>query len=259
MVVGILHLILFIISVFIFLPKHLRTQPLQKSISNIFSQFHWFLLILAVVIVHLIEVNVLDPWSTQFVGTDYATVFKAIEDSIVANMYHLWNIIPLGFFVIMYIVVYPFILWFSNLYFLIDNQKKALQSLAFSLVPLYILSLPFYLFLPVSNVYTYYDLDSSLSLIFPSINLFFYTTTTANNCFPSLHVAMSILITWAVKHTNNKPYYYFTLFSMLSVIISVMYLAIHWIIDVIGGILVASAAIIISNTVLKRISSYEQE
>lgn len=233
-------------------------QPLQKSVSNIFRQLPWFMLILVVVSVHLIEVNFIDPWATQLVGTDYATVFIAIEGSIVANMHYLWNNMSLGFFVIMYIVVYPFILWFSNLYFLIDDQKKALQNLALGLLFLYILSLPFYVFFPVSNVYTYYDLDSSLALIFPSINTFFYTTTTANNCFPSLHVAMSILISWAVKQTDNKPYYYFTLFSMISVIISVMYLVIHWIIDVIGGILVAAAAIIISSAVLKRINKHEQ-
>jgi len=174
-------------------------------------------------------------------------------------MHHLWNMVFLSFFVIMYIVVYPFILWFSNLYFLIDTQKKPLQSLALGLLFLYLFSIPFYLFFPVSNVYTYNNIDSALSIIFPSINSFFYTTTTTNNCFPSLHVAMSIIIAWAVKHTDNKRYYYFTIFSMISVIISVMYLVIHWIVDVIGGIIAATAAIIISNTLLKRLGDHEQK
>ncbi|MFH1014229.1 MAG: phosphatase PAP2 family protein [Thermoplasmatota archaeon] len=255
--VVILQLVLFLIGIIIFLPKHLLKQPFKTSFTNIIHQLPWFFIIIAVVTVHLIEVNVIDHLATMMVGTDIAVLFTSIEDSVVANIHIYWNIFLLAFFVIMYIVVYPFILWFSTLYFLLDDQKRSLQSLAIGLLCLYLISLPFYLFFPVSNVYTANNLDSALSMIFPSINSFFYVTTTSNNCFPSLHVGMSILIAWSVKQSNNRRFYLFALFSMVSVIISVMYLAIHWIIDVIGGIIVASAAMIISSALLKRFSSYD--
>ena len=193
----------------------------------------------------------------MYSGIDYATFFTSIEGSLVADIQSSWNIFLLTFFVAMYIIVYPFTLWFSTLYFLIDNQKKAIQSLAIGLLVLYLISLPFYLFFPVSNVYTAHNLDSALTLILPSINSFFYATTTYNNCFPSLHVGMSLLIAWSVKQTNNKRYFYFTVFSSITVIISVIYLTIHWIIDVIGGLIAAGAAIIISRALLKRLSKHE--
>jgi membrane-associated phospholipid phosphatase len=257
LLLGLFHLILLISSIVFLLPRYILKQPIRRLWSNSIDQIPWLFLIICVVILHLFEVNILDPWTTSLVGTDYASLFISIEGTIVANISLHWNTILLAFFVIMYIVVYPFILWFSTVYFCIDHQKKALHSLSIGLLVLYIISLPFYLFFPVSNVYITNNLASSLTMIFPHIDHFFYMTTTSNNCFPSLHVGMSLLICWSAKQTNNKRYYFFTLFSLICVIISVFYLAIHWIIDVIGGILVATAAIIISNTVLKKRDDHE--
>lgn len=254
---GIFHLILLLISIVCFIPKHVVIKPIGRLWSTSIDQIPWLLLIICVVILHLFEVNFLDTWATTLVEYDYATLFVSIEGRIVSNIYLIWNSIILTFFVIMYIVVYPFILWFSTMYLVLDERKKALHSLAIGLLTLYLISLPFYLFFPVSNVYITNNLDSALSLIFPQIDQLFYMTTTSNNCFPSLHVGMSILICWSIKQTNNKRYYFFTVFSLICVVISVLYLAIHWILDVIGGILVATAAIIISKTVLKKRDDHE--
>jgi membrane-associated phospholipid phosphatase len=101
------------------------------------------------------------------------------------------------------------------------------------------IAVPFYLFFPVTNVYTFYGAKSSLETVIPSVNIFFYSTTTINNCFPSLHVAITLLIAKSVSITKNKRYMYFTYFCAVSVILSVIYLAIHWITDVIFGILLA--------------------
>jgi membrane-associated phospholipid phosphatase len=112
-----------------------------------------------------------------------------------------------------------------------------MKTFTYSLLGIYTIALPFYLFFPVTNVYTYYGTSSALTTVIPSIEHFFYATTTTNNCFPSLHVAMSILLIKTVSMTNNKRFMYLTYFCAICVICSVIYLAIHWITDVIGGIL----------------------
>jgi membrane-associated phospholipid phosphatase len=128
-------------------------------------------------------------------------------------------------------------LWFTLLYFIMVNEKKAMKTFACSLVGIYAIALPFYLFFPITNVYSYYGTSSALNMVIPSIEQFFYTTTTTNNCFPSLHVAVSLLLVKTVSFTNNKRFIYLTYFCAICVICSVIYLAIHWITDVIGGIL----------------------
>jgi membrane-associated phospholipid phosphatase len=112
-----------------------------------------------------------------------------------------------------------------------------MKTFAYSLIGIYSIAFPFYLFFPVTNVYSYYGTSSALTMVIPSIEHFFYTTTTTNNCFPSLHVAMSLLLIKTVSMTNNKRFMYLTYFCAICVICSVIYLAIHWITDVIGGIL----------------------
>lgn len=175
--------------------------------------------------------------------TNWMTV---IESDIVAGFSALWIPLLILFFVFIYIILYPFTLWFTPLYALITNQKHALKTLGFSLFFLYLIALPFYLFFPVTNVYTHYNLPSALNTVIPEIETFFYATTTQNNCFPSLHTAMSIIITRTIFFTENKRFQYLGVFVMVTVIISVLYLSIHWIVDVIGGIIVALFALYIS-------------
>ena len=82
-------------------------------------------------------------------------------------------------------------------------------------------------------------------MLFRLWKVFFYSITTQNNCLPSLHTAMTIIVAWSVYQTGNKKFIYFAFFCMISVIISVIYLSIHWITDIISGIVVAVLVILI--------------
>lgn len=189
------------------------------------------------VLVHLLEVNIIDPYTTNIINYNFTSNIQSIENGIVYWFSQHWMLAPLTFFVFIYIVLYPFTLWFSLFYFFITNDKKAIKTFTYSLVLIYAITLPFYLFIPIINVYSYYKLPSALNIIIPGVEQFFYTTTTNNNCFPSLHVALSLLIAKTISLTDNKRFIYLAYFSAISVICSVVYLAIHWVIDVIGGII----------------------
>jgi len=174
-----------------------------------------------------------------------------MEDGAVYWFSSHWTPVLVYFFVFIYIGLYPFTLWFSLLYFLMTDQRKAMKTYSYGLLLIYAMTLPFYLFVPITNVYTYYGSGSALNTVIPGVEQFFYTTTTTNNCFPSLHVAMALLVAKAASLTQNKKYIYLTSFSALCVICSVIYLAIHWITDVIGGILLAFVAFYLLRRIIK--------
>lgn len=219
------------------IPKVTWKKTAQDYKKILSSHITPLLLIILVVIVHLLEVNIIDPFTTSLINQDFTAVMVSIENGVVYWFSQHWTPILLYFFVFIYIGLYPFLLWFSLLYFLLTDEKKAMKTFAYCLMGIYAIALPFYLFVPVTNVYTYYGLTSALDTAIPTVEQFFYTTTTNNNCFPSLHVAMCLLIVKTASFTRNKRFIYLTYFCAIGVICAVIYLAIHWITDVIGGLL----------------------
>lgn len=252
LIIGVLNLGLFIAGILLFLPRKVFSFSVQKYLLLVKQQLPYLLLIIGVVAIHIVEVNIVDSYVTSWIGTDFASLIHGFENGAVFWFsQQFMNPILTVFFVLMYIGVYPFTLWFSPFYFLLAGEKKAMKNLAYGLALIYAVALPFYLFVPITNVYTFYGAESTLESVIPSIESFFYATTTQNNCLPSLHVAMTLLVAWSAHIAQNKRYMYFTYFCAISVIVSVMYLAIHWITDVICGALLAGIIILGLNHVLK--------
>ncbi|MBN2599109.1 MAG: inositol phosphorylceramide synthase [Candidatus Thermoplasmatota archaeon] len=239
MTLAILNLVLFVSGLVVLFPKNTWKKPLSEYPKILAYHSVYLGLIILVVLVHLLEVNILDAVITDMLGMNFTSSILFIEDGIVHWFSQQWTPVLVYFFVFVYIGLYPFLLWFTVLYFIIVDERKAIRTFTYALIWIYAIALPFYLFFPITNVYSYYGTPSALNTVIPSIEHVFYTTTTNNNCFPSLHVAMSLLLVKTVSLTKNKRIIYVTYFCAICVICSVIYLAIHWITDVIGGILLA--------------------
>jgi membrane-associated phospholipid phosphatase len=245
------NFLLYLIFTRLLISKYTEQKYLIIFIKNLNIYSKYILIIISVVIIHLIEVNFIDKIITDIINFDFANLIKSIEGDIVINISNYWNKILVYYFVIIYILIYPFTLWFSPYYYIIINNEKAIKRLTYGFLIIYLLAIPFYLFFPVTNVYRFYDLVSNLNIVIPNIESFFYITTTQNNCFPSLHVAMSTLIAWSSLSAKNKIYSNFLIVIMILVILSVIYLSIHWIIDVIFGFIITILAILILKYLIK--------
>lgn len=242
---GLINFILLFIFLIFIVPKELFKKKDINLIKIIRENLPFIMIIIGVVLLHLIEVNLIDSYVTEWIGHDFAENIKGFEGDIVFWFSQNWTPALVYFFALIYIAVYPFTLWFTPAYFLITNNKKSLKTLAYGFLLIYMIALPFYLFLPITNVYTFYNQSSALETVIPTVEKFFYSTTTRNNCLPSLHTAMTILVAYSISLTENKKFTYFGYFIMITVIISVIYLSIHWILDVIAGTLLAIGVILL--------------
>jgi membrane-associated phospholipid phosphatase len=245
------NLFLYLLFTRLLIPKYSEKQYLTILFENVNNYLNYITIIGFFVLIHLIEVNYIDEIITDFIGFDFAILIRNIEGDLVYNFSIYWNQILVYFSVIIYILIYPFTLWFSIYYYIIKNHKKSLIYLTYGFVIIYAIALPFYLLFPVTNVYKFYNLSSNLNMVIPNIENFFYITTTQNNCFPSLHVAMSSLLAWSAFYVKNKIYSYFLIIIMISVVFSVLYLSIHWIMDVISGFLITILGILILKYLIK--------
>lgn len=251
-IIGLIQIILFVKAIIFLSPKNIYKKTAKEYYSLFKKNIIPIAIILGVVIFHLIEVKLIDPITTGIVGTDFAPSIKNLEGNLVASFSQYWTPILVSFFVIMYIAVYPFILWFSPLYFLVADERKAMKTLAYGLLLIYIVAVPFYLFLPITNVYVFNNLGSALENTIPTVENFFYATTTENNCLPSLHTAMTIMIAYSMSLTKNKKLTYLAYFITVTVIIAIIYLAIHWLVDIITGALLATAVIFILRYIMNK-------
>lgn len=254
LLLGFTNLILFLFSIYFLLDiKHIKKMNFSLAFftQKILDNIKLLSIIIIVVLVHLIEVNIIDPYVTNWVNYDYANVIINLENGFVYSFTNYWNPGLLLFFVVIYIFVYIFSLWFAPLYFIFADKKQSLKILAYGFLIIYIIALPFYLFLPITNVYTYYNNPSAFETVLSSINNFFYITTTTNNCLPSLHTAMTILIAYCFSLTGNKKLKYFGIFLVITVIISVVYLSIHWLIDIFVGMLISLGVILLLRRYIK--------
>ena len=138
-----------------------------------------------------------------------------------------------------YLCGFSYLLVFTFLLLIITRQYKVLQEYSIAFILTYLVAFPFYIFTPVkvtgyslpNVVPLLYDLDpivrEGLAVVDPL----------QDNCFPSLHAALSIMaMLIIVFRTDFKRFKIFAVALTLTIQFTIFYLGIHWITDFIAGI-----------------------
>ena len=72
------------------------------------------------------------------------------------------------------------------------------------------------------------------------------------NCFPSMHTSVAYAILLLGLRERSRAFRWMMTVYATSIIISTMYMEVHWIVDVIGGIGLGHAAVILTDRVTRR-------
>ncbi|GAB6173758.1 phosphatase PAP2 family protein [Paradesulfitobacterium aromaticivorans] len=76
------------------------------------------------------------------------------------------------------------------------------------------------------------------------------------NCFPSMHTSIAFAMFLVVLEEKNRLFKWVWGFFCLSVVYSTMYLEIHWVIDVLAGMLFAFATVKLVNLILVKVENW---
>lgn len=238
-----------------------RTQqrfawPKRPEVEPVLAMFalYW-----AVIAVHIVLVK-LDPAATAWLGRDYAQALYNIEGSSVAWFQSFSHPALDAVFLVAYLFGYPFMIYFAPLFYLAHRDARAMKLAAFSFVALYAFTIPFYVFMPISNPWAvagepWYQGQAvafRLGELWPDIVPSYWQFTTPNNELPSLHAAiscMTALVAWRAGYRRFAAIA--GLFAVLIPIASFS-MGVHWIIDAVVGEAFAVTAVAVGAWALAR-------
>lgn len=142
--------------------------------------------------------------------------------------------------VFIYVVVFPVLPLASMLIYAGRKDLLALRLLFRDFGLTYLIALPFYFLLPVREAWTANaGIRFLIPPLYPAFEEQFRQWSALDNCFPSLHTSLAISAA-LVAHRTGYPRLA-RLFGGIAVLVafSTLYLGVHWIPDLLGGVLLA--------------------
>lgn len=201
-----------------------------------------FLALILILVCNKIELRVEEHMTK---GYDYAKFFQSVEGDFVANLQQAFQaawLTPILAF--MYVVVFQALLIASiGIYTYRSANKKMFYATCYAVMLNYLVAIPFYLFFPVSEVWHQDPNVSFLMLnVFPDFENQYRALSGLDNCFPSLHTSISVTLAILAVRSGIKRWAWLCCICAVIIIFTIFYLGIHWLIDMCGGLVLATFA-----------------
>ena len=148
-----------------------------------------------------------------------------------------------------YLFIYLFLIYVTTVYFAYTGDRDMTDKVTLNYLLIYALAVPYYLFFNVEVTSSWIPGMDALLYHDGAYTVFYATHDPLDNCVPSLHVAIPFGILMLnylhVKENGGKMkewrhynYFLFVLVNTILFIFSIMYLGIHWFIDIPLGVLI---------------------
>jgi len=243
---------LFLAIVGIFLFRESRVKHIKYlDFSQLIALSILFLSVSALLIISI----KIDPIVDARFGLDFTRKIYNMEGDVVSLFQTIQNPLLDYYFAFVYMIGFPFLIYFTPALYIISKDVDSLKLAVVGYAIAIAIALPFLLFFPVhdtwwsSQNYGWYEGKEShfrVMEVWPSVVDIFFKFTTLNNCFPSMHSALSALMAYTAWIRNYRRYKYVALVLAISIPVATLYLGIHWLTDVIGGEAVALISVVLA-------------
>ena len=172
----------------------------------------------------------------------YTNLIYEVEGSTVAMFQAMTSPLLTVFFTGVYLVGFPTLVLFTYVRLKACNEPAA-HRYALAYVVLVLLALPFFIWFPVGVPARYpgVDIRPLMYHLDPVIKAGVLATDTLLKAFPSLHAGLSVLAALYSRHADRR-YAYAAILSTVVIVFSTFYLGIHWLLDAVFAVFLASFA-----------------
>lgn len=242
---SILDTFLLVGGVFLLVKQMVPGVPLAgllRQVRDRLSQPAYLLCLFAAFVASLVDYieTHFDAQITRFVHRDYTPVVSRFGPHVVEWIQPHRQLWMTYLFTYAYFWLFPAIMFAVFLALVYEDKREVAQFLVAGYFCNLLVVLPFYLFFPVNEVWVS-DFQVRLlpDTISPLIMEHFRSKSALDNCFPSFHTSLAILIALAAWRAAQPRMILWANMSAALVISSTLYLGIHWPLDIISGLLAA--------------------
>jgi membrane-associated phospholipid phosphatase len=188
----------------------------------------------------------LDPFMTRTLGLDFTSLVAGLDGGLHVRLQAALPQPALhALFTFAYVAGYPFLIIFTTMLGVWMDRgaiaRRALGAYAFC----YAVALPFYLFFPVTEVWRHDLRVANIATSYDWVRTHLYSFNEINNCFPSLHTAISVAMAGVAWRGPSRAYRHAAWVLAVAIVFSTIYLGIHWVADVVAGLVLAAVAILL--------------
>ena len=256
------------LAVGVFLMPYFKPPWAKLTLTGFvdFIRRYWLHLLIALSIYNAKDfLDQIDRMLMARTGLDMTPYIYAIEGDLVvwfqATFRSEWLDVMMTHF---YIAGFMFITYASIFYVTYFDDRWMADRVALCIAWVYLLAIPFYLFFNVRVTGFYIeDMDAIAYTLNPEIRDWFRRIDAFSNCMPSLHIAVPFAI-WLTfrKYDHDRRWRRFQNMILGYIILTafaIIYLGIHWFVDIIGGMILAAFTVRLTELTNDRVWSIFDE
>jgi len=148
-----------------------------------------------------------------------------------------------------YLFIYLFLIYVTTIYYMYTGERDLTDKVTLNYLLIYALAVPYYLFFNVEVTSSYIPGMEALLYHDGWYTDFYATHDPLDNCVPSLHIAIPfgiLALNWLhvrdkgikMKEWKHLAYHRFILWNTILFAFAILYLGIHWIVDIPLGIMI---------------------
>lgn len=194
-----------------------------------------------------VETAAEEVWSDRrgsWIGYDFAAAFSWFEQGLSFERHDLAGPVAVYLGSVAYFFLPAFLLAVTLVPLLRRKHIDGFRILVFAITACYLISLPFYFFLPVPERWAYPDSQAILLSDLWSARLIelIRPISGLDNCFPSFHVSgtMSLVL---VSFRLGLRHRHVIAWLGAAVVLSTLLLGIHWLADIVAGLALAVVSV----------------